>query len=195
MTTQAGTIRVLGISGSLRAASTNTKLLYVAAGLVSSGVVGTGVRLELWHDLGLVPPFNEDDEHVPPQPVRALRTAISDADALLIATPEYNSSIPGQLKNAVDWASRPYGQGVLRAKPVAVVGASVSAYGAARAQAELRKALTTAGAQVLDRELQVARAHEAFGPEGQLQDPELRNGLRDILADLERTVRPVPKVA
>ncbi|MGQ0774855.1 MAG: NADPH-dependent FMN reductase [Pseudonocardiales bacterium] len=190
MTTQAGTIRVLGISGSLRAASTNTKLLYVAAGLVSSGV-----RLELWHDLGLVPPFNEDDEHVPPQPVRALRTAISDADALLIATPEYNSSIPGQLKNAVDWASRPYGHGVLHAKPVAVVGASASAYGAARAQAELRKALTTAGAQVLDRALRVARAHEAFGPEGQLLDPDLRNGLQDILADLARTLRSVQAVA
>lgn len=195
MTTQAGTFRVLGISGSLRAASTNTKLLYVAAGLVSSGVVGPGIRLELWHDLGLVPPFNEDDEHVPPQAVRALRTVISDADALLIATPEYNNSIPGQLKNAVDWASRPNGQGVLQAKPVAVVGASPTPYGAAWAQAELRKSLTSAGAQVLDRELRVTHAHEAFGPEGQLQDPELQNGLRDILADLERTLRSVQAVA
>ncbi|MGH3916781.1 MAG: NADPH-dependent FMN reductase, partial [Pseudonocardiaceae bacterium] len=187
MNSEPDTIRVLGISGSLRAASTNTKLLYAAAGLV-----GSRMRLELWHDLGLVPPFNEDDEHVAPQAVRALRLAISQADALLIATPEYNSSVPGQLKNAVDWASRPYGASVLRAKPVAVVGASPSAYGAARAQAELRKVLTTAGAQVLDRELRVPRVHEAFGPEGQLLDPELQSDLQEVLADLEQTLRAIP---
>ncbi|MGH3930504.1 MAG: NADPH-dependent FMN reductase [Pseudonocardiaceae bacterium] len=190
MASEPDTIRVLGISGSLRVASTNTKLLYAAAGLV-----GSRMRLELWHDLGLVPPFNEDEEHVPPVAVRALRGAISHAAALLIATPEYNSSVPGQLKNAVDWASRPYGKSVLHAKLVAVVGASPSPYGAARAQAELRKVLTTAGAQVLDRELRVVRAHEAFGPEGQLRDPELQSGLQDILADLERTLRSVRAVA
>ena len=190
MTIESGAIRILGISGSLRVASTNTKLLYAAAGLV-----GAGVRLELWHDLGLVPPFSEDDEREPPQPVRALRTVISRADAVLIATPEYNSSVPGQLKNAVDWASRPFGQAVLHAKPVAVVGASPSPYGAAWAQAELRKALTSAGAQVLDREFRVGRAHEAFGPEGQLRDPELQNGLRGIVTDLTQTLRVVPEVA
>lgn len=190
MTIESGAIRVLGISGSLRVASTNTKLLYAAARLV-----GAGVRLELWHDLGLVPPFSEDDEREPPQPVCVLRRVISRADAVLIATPEYNSSIPGQLKNAVDWASRPCGQAVLRAKPVAVVGASPSPYGAARAQAELRTVLTSAGARVLDRELRVGRAHEAFGPEGQLRDPEFENGLRDIVADLTQTLRMVPEVA
>lgn len=109
-------IRVLGISGSLREASNNTKLLGAAVELV-----GDGVRLDLWRDRKLVPPFSEDDEGEPARPVQALRLAIAGADALLIATPEYNGSIPGQLKNAVDWASRPYGDAVLTGKPVAVV--------------------------------------------------------------------------
>lgn len=179
-------IRVLGISGSLRAASNNTKLLRAAVELV-----GEGVRLDLWCDLKQVPPFSEDDESAPARPVQALRLAIADADALLIATPEYNGSIPGQLKNAVDWASRPYGDAVLTGKPVAVVGASPSPYGAAGAQAELRKVLGRAGARVLDRELCVGRAHEAFGPDGQLRDPELERGLSDLLDELQRALDPV----
>ena len=173
-------VRVLGISGSLRAASNNTKVLRAAAELV-----GDGVRLDLWRDLRLVPPFSEDDENAPTWPVQALRVAIADADALLIATPEYNGSIPGQLKNVVDWASRPYGDGVLTGKPVAVMGASPSAYGAAEAQAELRKVLARAGAQVLDGELAVAQAHEAFGPDGRLRNPELARALSDLLDTLQ----------
>ncbi len=174
-------IRLLGISGSLRAASNNTKLLNAAAGLV-----GEAVRLDQWRDLKLVPPFSEDDESEPAAPVQALRLAIADADALLFATPEYNGSIPGQLKNAVDWASRPYGAGVLTGKPVAVVAASVTPYGAAWAHAELRKVLGRAGATVLDREFTVACAHEAFGPDEQLRDFELTRGLAELLADLQR---------
>ncbi|MGH3814745.1 MAG: NADPH-dependent FMN reductase [Pseudonocardiaceae bacterium] len=174
-------IRVLGISGSLRAASNNTKLLRAAAGLA-----GEGVRLHLWDDLRLVPPFSEDDEREPARPVQALRLAIAGADALLIATPEYNGSIPGQLKNAVDWVSRPYGDAVLTGKPVAVVGASPSPSGAAGAQAELRKVLGRAGARVLDGELSIARAHEAFGPDAALRDPELSRALSAVLDDLQQ---------
>lgn len=175
-------IRVLGISGSLRAASNNTKLLNAAAGLVDDGV-----RLELWRDLHLVPPFSEDDETEPVWPVQALRLAIADADALLFATPEYNGSIPGQLKNAVDWASRPYGDAVLTGKPVAVVAASPSPSGAAWAHAELRKVLGRAGARVVDRELSVGQAHEAFAPDGQLRDPGLARDLSTLLTDLQCT--------
>jgi chromate reductase len=182
--TELGIIRILGISGSLRQASTNTMLLTAAAELV-----GEGARLDLWRDLKQVPPFSEDDESEPAWSVRALRLAIADADAVLFATPEYNGSIPGQLKNAVDWASRPYGDGVLTGKPVAVIGASLSSYGAAWAQAELRKVLARAGAQVLDRELCVGLAHEAFGLDGQLRDPELTQGLSSLLTALQCSVR------
>lgn len=188
--TEPATVRILGISGSLRRASSNTTLLRAAAGLV-----GAGVRLDLWRELAALPPFNEDDEADPAPPVRAMRWAIADADALLIATPEYNSSIPGQLKNAVDWASRPYGEGVLTGKPVAVMGASPSPYGAAWAQAELRKSLTGTGARVLDREFYVARAHEAFGPDGRLRDPALQGALRGLLHDLGRAAGPIPEAA
>ena len=108
-----------------------------------------------------------------------LREAIAAADALLVATPEYNSSIPGQLKNAFDWASRPLATSVLRNKPVAVIGASTGAFGAVWSQAELRKVLGAAGARVLDVELAVGHAAERFGEDGRLADPELREQLRD----------------
>lgn len=174
-------VRILGISGSLQTASNNTKLLHAARGLARPGV-----RFEVWSGLAAVPPFNEDDEDEAAEPVHTLRDTIAAADAVLIATPEYNNSVPGQLKNAVDWASRPYGHGVLRAKPIAVVGASPSPYGAAWAQAELRKSLASAGASVLDRELCVARVDEAFGPDGRLRHPELEGRLQNVLDELAR---------
>lgn len=102
-------VRILGISGSLQTASNNTKLLHAARGLARPGV-----RFEVWSGLAAVPPFNEDDEDEPAEPVHTLRDTIAAADAVLIATPEYNNSVPGQLKNAVDWASRPYGHGAAR---------------------------------------------------------------------------------
>lgn len=143
-----------------------------------------------WCELAAVPPFNEDDEPDPGRGVRALRTALTAADALLIATPEYNGSIPGQLKNVVDWASRPPDAGALAGKPVAVVGASPSRYGASQAQAELRKVLGNAGAQVLDRELPVTRGHEAFTPDGRLADPALVQRLRKLVDDLAAIAEP-----
>jgi chromate reductase len=120
-----------------------------------------GVELELWEGLKAVPPYDEDDDVTPgPAAVARLRTAIAGADAVLIATPEYNSSIPGQLKNALDWASRPFATNVLRNKPVAVIGASTGMFGAVWAQAELRKVLGAIGARVIGDELPVSQAHE-----------------------------------
>jgi chromate reductase, NAD(P)H dehydrogenase (quinone) len=117
-----------------------------------------------------------------------LTSAIADADAVLFATPEYNSSIPGQLKNAVDWISRPVATNVLRNKPVAVVGASTGAFGAAWAQAELRKVLAALGARVLDLELAVPHAHTRFD-EGGLTDDEVRARVADAVETLAAGIR------
>src|SRR5204862_7850167 len=120
--------------------------------------------------------------------VARLNAAIPNADAVLFATPEYNPSIPGQLKNALDWVSRPVATNVLRNKPVAVVGASTGAFGAAWAQAELRKVLAALGARVLDVELPVPHAHTRF-EEGELIDEEIRAGLADALEALAEEVQ------
>ena len=172
-------MRVLGIAGSLRRDSHNRRLLRAAAQLLPPGAEPAE-----FDGLKAIPPFDEDDEHDPAPPVLAWREAIADADVLLFATPEYNSSIPGVLKNAIDWASRPVGETVLRNKPVAVIGASTGMFGAVWAQAELRKVLAAAGARVIDRELPVAGAHEAFRPEGALAEPEHHSELQGILDDL-----------
>jgi chromate reductase len=172
-------MRVIGIAGSLRTASFNRMLLRQAIRLAPSGMT-----VERWDSLREVPPFCEDDEETPTRPVRTLRTAIEEADAVLIATPEYNGSIPGQLKNALDWASRPYPDNVLRDKPAAVIGASPAPSGATRSQGEIREVLRRTGARVLDREVSVPNAYEQFDAEGQLRDPGLRSALRRLLEDL-----------
>jgi chromate reductase len=173
-------MKVLGISGSLREGSYNTALLRQAQELLPSGV-----ELELYQDLKRVPPYDEDDDGPQaPAAVQELRDAIGDADALLIATPEYNSSIPGQLKTALDWASRPLREAVLRNKPVAVIGASQGMFGAVWAQAELRKVLGASGARVVGDELPIAHAHEAFDGEGRLRSDELRAALAELLEQL-----------
>ena len=166
-------MRILGISGSLRRDSYNRRLLDAArAGLPES------VELTTFEGLELIPPFNEDD--LAPEPVRNLREAVADADAVLISTPEYNQSIPGQLKNALDWASIPHRSNPFRGKPVAVVGTSTGLFGAVFAQAELRKVLGRMGAIVIDEELPVGQAHQAFGEDGGLADPDLAQALSDI---------------
>jgi chromate reductase, NAD(P)H dehydrogenase (quinone) len=172
-------MKVLGVAGSLRRDSHNRKLLRAAGSLLPPGVEFTE-----YEHLKLVPPFDEDDEPAPPAAVTDWREAIDEADAILFATPEYNSSIPGQLKNAIDWASRPGDDAVLRNKPVAVIGASKGSFGAVWAQAELRKTLGAAGARVTDRELPVAEAHEAFGYDGALKDRDLTLELDAILTEL-----------
>lgn len=171
---------VLGLCGSLRRDSHNRRLLAAAA-----RELPPGVELEEWTGLARIPPYSEDaDGASAPAPVEDLRRALARADAILIATPEYNHSIPGQLKNALDWASRPFPRNALRAKPVAVIGASTSLFGAVWAQAELRKVLSATGARVTDEELPVPSAHDAFQADGSLRDPELRTALADITEQL-----------
>jgi chromate reductase len=173
-------MKVLGVSGSLRRASYNTMLLRAAGELLPEGV-----ELALWDGLKAVPPYDEDDEAgEAPAAVAELREAIAGADAVLFATPEYNSSVPGVLKNAVDWASRPKASAVLRNKPVAVVGASTGMFGAVWAQAELRKVLASTGARVLDGELPVPAAHTRFDEAGRLVDEEIRTGLEELVRTL-----------
>lgn len=181
---------VLGISGSLRRDSYNTKLLRAAEELLPHGA-----ELELWEGLKAVPPFDEDDELGPePEAVASLRRAVARADAILIATPEYNHSIPGQLKNAVDWLSRPFATTPLRNKPALVVGASTGAFGAVWSQAELRKVLAAAGARVIEGDLAVGHAAEKFDESGSLVTDELVEEYSDALALLMSEtglVRPI----
>jgi chromate reductase len=145
----------------------------------------------LFENLAAVPPYVEDhDGDWAPPGAAALRAAIEAADAVVIATPEYNSSVPGQLKNALDWASRPLATSVLRGKPVIVVGASTGVFGAVWAQAELRKILKAIGARVLEDELPVGQAHDAFEPDGSLRDPRHRELLAGAVAALVDVATP-----
>jgi chromate reductase, NAD(P)H dehydrogenase (quinone) len=184
-------VRILGIAGSLREASHNRKLLRAAG-----SELPPGAALVEWDGLAEIPAFNEDEELDPPAPVRAFLAEIEEADALLIATPEYNASVPGALKNALDWASRPFPENVLRQKPCAVIGASTGLFGAVWAQAEVRKALKASGAHVLESELPVGLADGAFTEDGDLVDVELTARLRDLLSDLVREVNsPIEEAA
>jgi chromate reductase, NAD(P)H dehydrogenase (quinone) len=171
-------MRVLGIVGSLRPGSYNAQLMRVVAGRLP-----VGVELEIYDGLRNVPPFDEErDSTDAPAPVRELTDAIAAADAVLFATPEYNGSIPGQLKNALDWASVPFEHNVLRNKPVAVIGTSTGMFGAVWAQAELRKVLGLIGARVLDRDTPVPLADSAFR-DGEL-DPDYVDGVDSAVMDL-----------
>jgi chromate reductase len=173
-------MRVLGLSGSLRRDSYNAGLLRAAAELLPPGA-----ELDVFDALKEIPPYDADDDVTPgPEPVEALREAIAGADAVLVATPEYNASIPGVLKNALDWASRPHATNPLRGKPAAVVGASTGMFGAVWAQAETRKVLSTIGARVLDSELPVPEGDERFDADGTLRDPEVEAQLAEIVAEL-----------
>lgn len=175
-------MRVLGISGSLREGSHNTALLRAAATLLPPGA-----ELEVWNGLRAIPLFDEDDEgRAEPAAVTALREAIAGADALVVATPEYNASVPGVLKNAIDWVSRPVAETPLRGKPTLVVGASTGMFGAVWSQAELRRILEHIGANVLDEELPVPSAGEGWG-----QEVEERLGV--LLALLLRECRAQPE--
>ncbi|HXE45684.1 MAG TPA: NADPH-dependent FMN reductase [Conexibacter sp.] len=179
-------MRVLGLSGSLRRDSHNRALLRAAA-----AVLPPDVELVEWERIAELPAYDEDlDAALVPEPVRALREAIAAADAILVATPEYNRSLPGALKNALDWASRPHATNPLRGKPAAVVGASTGLFGAVWAQAEARKVLTTIGAEVLDRELPVGQADAAWAPDGTLADAELQARLEEIVGELARQPAP-----
>jgi len=181
-------MRVLGLSGSLRRDSHNRALLRAAAAALPSGA-----ELVEWDRIAELPAYDEDLDAASaptPEPVRALREAIAAADAVLIATPEYNASLPGALKNALDWASRPHASNPLRGRPAAVIGASTGLFGAVWAQAEARKVLQTIGADVLDRELPVGQAHDAFDASGRLRDADLAAALEELVGALVAKVAP-----
>ena len=166
---------ILGIAGSLRAGSHNAQLLRLAAEELPEDVV-----LDVFEGLAELPAYDQDLEDLAPDSVDELKAAIRTADAVLIATPEYNGSIPGALKNALDWVSRPIAETPIRSKPVAVIGASTGAFGAIWAQRELKKVLGLMGARVLELELPVAKADRALAD----PDIELRAQLAAVMAEL-----------
>jgi chromate reductase, NAD(P)H dehydrogenase (quinone) len=173
-------MRILAVSGSLREGSFNTSLLRAAVEAAPEGV-----EVELWEGLAELPLYDEDldDAGDAPESVRRLRADWAAADAILFSTPEYNGSVPGGLKNAVDWASRPKLEGVLRNKTVAVVGTSTGQFGALWAQQDLKRILGIAGARVVGTEIPVPRAHEQFA-NGRLLDGEVFEQLRLHLTTL-----------
>jgi chromate reductase len=184
-------MKILAVSGSLSAGSHNGALLRA-----SSEEAPRNVEIERWNGLKAIPPFDQDDELDPSLAVQTFRDAVMSADAVLFATPEYNSSIPGALKNALDWASRPFETNVFRDKPVLVIGASTGLFGAVWAQAEVRKALNFMKASVLEHEFPVGMADSAFALNGALLDPEAGERLAELMADLVREVEaPVEQSA
>ncbi|MBI5544399.1 MAG: NAD(P)H-dependent oxidoreductase [Deltaproteobacteria bacterium] len=173
--------RVCAIAGSLRTGSYNKALLRAAQELAPPGV-----RIAIWDGLRSIPPFDQDEQvRGDPAPVVALKAAIAEADVLLIATPEYNYGIPGVLKNAFDWASRPAGKSVLNGKPAAIVGATVGLWGTVRAQLALRQSfLFTESPVLLKPEVLVARAQDKFDASLRLTDETTRAMLRQLLVAL-----------
>ena len=179
-------MRVLAISGSLRKASNNTALLRALRGEAPEGV-----EVELWNGLKEIPPYDGDDDVVPGPPVlEELRARVREADAVFFATPEYNSSIPGALKNALDWASRPLATNAFRNKPVAVISSSAGAFGGVWAAGELRKVLGAMGARVTEAELAVGHAHDKLDDKGRVVDQEVLQGLREAFDVLLAEVSP-----
>jgi chromate reductase, NAD(P)H dehydrogenase (quinone) len=185
-------IAIAAIAGSLRAGSHSRALLRAAA-----RDLPPGIRLVIWDGLEHVPPYNEDLEAGPASAgVAALRALIAGAGAVLIVTPEYNGSIPGQLKNALDWASRPRGAAVLEGKPAAAISASPSPRGGAWALADLRKVLTVTGADLTRTELAVPHVHTQLTPGGRIADPALRDRITGLISELaQRATAASPALA
>jgi chromate reductase len=179
-------MRVLGISGSLRRDSHNTALLRHAGELFEA----EGAEFELYDGLRDIPPYDQDDDvEDAPEAVARLRAAVAEADVVFFTTPEYNSSIPGALKNAIDWVSRPLATSPMRNKPVAVIGASTGMFGAIWAQAELRKVLGATGARVVEGEVPVGHAQDRFDENGRLNDPNLEEQVREVARNLLAEVK------
>ena len=178
-------MKILGIVGSLRRDSYNAMLMRAAADLLPPDV-----ELVVFEGLAEIPAFDEDLEDGPAHyAVTALKEAIAEADGVLIATPEYNGSIPGFLKNALDWVSRPFEDNPLRNKPAAVMGASTGMFGAVWAQADLRRVLGLIGARALERDTPVGLATMRFGAAGDLQDPDARETVGETIAALAEAIR------
>src|SRR5262249_33303124 len=181
-------MRTLALSGSLRRDSYNTRLARAAGELAPAEA-----EVELYPPelLAAIPPYDADmDDLGQPKLVTQLKQAIRDADAVLIATPEYNSSIPGQLKNVLDWLSRPLAESPFRGKPTTVVGASTSAYGAVWAQADLRKVLGALGARLVEAEVAGPHAADRFDDAGHLSDEQRPEELAQAVADLVAAATP-----
>lgn len=169
-------IKILGIVGSLRKSSYNRSALIAAQELVPDGAVLELVEL---HD---IPVFNQDDEMAPPASVRDFKQRILAADAILFATPEYNYSLPGGLKNAIDWASRPYGENAWQGKAAAMMGASIGNLGTARAQYHLRQVLVTLNMPVVNQpEVMIGNAALRFDDDGKLSDEPTRQHIQKLL--------------
>jgi chromate reductase, NAD(P)H dehydrogenase (quinone) len=181
LSTNTGRLVVCGIAGSLRRGSYNQALLRAAQELAPSDI-----DIRIFDRMAEIPPFNQDVEaEGDPEPVHALKRAIGEADALLIATPEYNHGVPGLLKNAIDWASRPARDSVLSRKPAAILGASPGITGTARAQSQLRQAFVFTNTPTLPQpEILVYRAQEKFGAEGRLTDEKTREFVGKLLHEL-----------
>lgn len=179
------TMTILGISGSLRRESYNRRLLRALAGELPDGV-----QLSIYDNLGKVPPFSQDAEQPAPPVIVSLRRAIVLADGIVIATPEYNGSLPGQLKNALDWASRPHHGGALERKPVATMSASPSPRGATGAQNDLRRVLERIGADLRGEPITVSHAHDHLVHDEPRLDPMLRTQIRHALTDLLTPATP-----
>jgi chromate reductase len=186
-------MKILALSGSLRRESFNTALAYAARELAPDGV-----EVEVYEGLGLIPHYDQDLDHEDvetPESVADLRRRIEEADALLVITPEYNGSITGVLKNAIDWASARHRGSWLRNKTVAVAGATTGQYGAIWAQQDLRRVLGIAGARVVGGELPVSTAHEKFDAHGRLVDRLLADRLRLHIATLVNEAQPLAHAA
>lgn len=179
-------IRILAIPGSLRRDSYNTMLLEAARQLAQPPI-----ELDVFDGAGQIPLFNQDSEgDLTPSPVLELRTRIRTSDAILIASPEYNGSITGVLKNLIDWASRPYGQSAFAGKPVSVIGASPSRFGALRSQQTTIGVLTSAEATVVGGPHPVKRVFRLVDSEGRIGDAATLSMLSDVLAELSSAVGP-----
>lgn len=184
-------MRVLAISGSLRDASNSTALLRALREEAPEGV-----EVIIWDGLKGIPPYDQDDDVVPaPEAVAAFRELVREVDGVFFATPEYNSSVPGALKNALDWGSRPIATNTFRNKPVAVISSSAGAFGGVWAGAELRKVLGAMGSRVAEAELAVGHAHEKLDEHGSLIDDDVRQGLREALETLLAEIWPVEVAA
>ncbi len=184
-------MKILAISGSLRQGSYSTTLARAAAGLAPAGA-----EVSLYENLGSIPAFDQDLEPDRiPGPVEDLRRQIKEADALLLVTPEYNASIPGALKNAVDWASRPLGSSALAGKPAAIVPNSPSPFGGAWAGQHLRKILSITGTPVVETELAIAKVDGKLAVDGSLNDEETAGSMTSLLVELEELASRVGQEA
>lgn len=180
-------MRVLAISGSLRSGAFSTRLAKAAAELLPAEA-----ELELCDGLGSIPNYDQDvEDAAAPEAVEELRRRIEEADALLMVTPEYNASIPGGLKNAIDWASRPHGESALAGKPAAIISNSPVPFGGVWANQQIRKAFTITGTPTVETELAIGKVDQKVAEDGSITDEPTREQIRSLLAELGELVETV----